>query len=83
MDLDHVGGTDKIYEMLDGEEGDLGRIQREATGWKGQGTGEGDGGGRRTRFPAVDNEERKPRSMEEMEEEAEKLAVEMEKESLD
>lgn len=76
MDLDHVGGTDKIYEMLDGEEGDLGRIQREATG-------EGDGGGRQTRFPAVDNDERKPRSMEEMEEEAEKLAVEMEKEPLD
>jgi len=97
-DLDHLGGTDAIYEMLDGEEGDVGRIQREAVAAaqfrSGDGSGsvteevkqlaqEDDGGGRRTNFPAVDNDARKPRGMEEMEAEATMLAREMEKEPLD
>lgn len=94
-DLDHRGGTDAVYELLDGEEGDIGRVQREfgtdARSGSGSVTGEvrrqqeddAKSGGRRTRFPAVDDRERKPRSMEEMEAEAEMLAREMEKELVD
>ena len=102
-DLDHLGGTDAVYEMLDGEEGNVGRIQREAVAAAqsrandGEGSGPGsvteevkkqlaqedDGGGRRTNFPAVDNDSRTPRGMEEMEAEATMLAREMEKEPLD
>ncbi|PIG88010.1 bis(5'-nucleosyl)-tetraphosphatase (asymmetrical) [Aspergillus arachidicola] len=66
-DLDAQGGTDAVYDMLDGEEGDLGKQYRQ----------------RRTRFPAVDNEERRPRSMEDMEAEAKLLAKEMEGEEVD
>ncbi|EAW14032.1 HIT family protein [Aspergillus clavatus NRRL 1] len=66
-DLDHRGGTDAVYGMLDGEEGDLRRAFAEEKE-------------RGTKFPAVDNEARAPRSMEEMEAEAEMLAREMEKE---
>ncbi|KAJ5569580.1 uncharacterized protein N7459_009010 [Penicillium hispanicum] len=75
-DLDHRGGTDAVYDMLDGEEGDVGRAFREA----------GAASERpktRTRFPVVDNEQRKPRGPEEMQAEAEMLAREMEKEPLD
>lgn len=98
-DLDHLGGTDAIYDKLDGEEGDVGGIQREVAAAKsrdGDGSGLGsvteevkkqlaqdDEGGRRTNFPAVDNDARKPRGMEEMEAEATMLAREMEKEPLD
>lgn len=76
-DLDHRGGTDAVYEMLDGEEGDLKRGFRDAI--------EEDHGGRDPgrRFSAVDNEGRTPRSMEEMQAEAEMLAREMEKEPVD
>ncbi|EYE97649.1 HIT family protein [Aspergillus ruber CBS 135680] len=79
-DLDHLGGTDAIYDKLDGEEGDVGRIQKEEV--KKQ-LAQDDEGGRRTNFPAVDNDARKPRGMEEMEAEATMLAREMEKEPLD
>lgn len=85
-DLDHRGGTDAIYDMLDGEEGDIGRIQREKEKEeeeeKSQGGGQG-GQARRSKFPAVDNDSRKPRSEEEMTREAEMLAKEMEKETDD
>jgi bis(5'-adenosyl)-triphosphatase len=64
-DLDAKGGTDAVYDLLDGEEGDLGVQYR-----------------RRTRFPAVDNEERKARSMEDMEAEARMLVKEMEGEGV-
>lgn len=77
-DLDHRGGTDAIYEMLDGEEGDIGRVQKEILE-----QGHGQVTERRSRFPAVDDEARKPRTMEEMEAEAEMLAKEMEKEPVD
>lgn len=67
-DLDSKGGTDVIYEMMDGEEGDVGaHLEERKRG--------------RTRFPRVDNEERKPRSEEEMNQEAAMLAKEMEKET--
>jgi bis(5'-adenosyl)-triphosphatase len=84
-DLDHRGGTDAIYDLLDGDEGDLGRAfsseagaatgDVEATGAK--------SGIRRSRFPVVDNEERLPRGEEEMRGEAEMLAREMEDEPVD
>lgn len=75
-DLDHRGGTDAVYDMLDGEEGDVGRTLREAVVGSGRAR-------TRTKFPAVDFEERKPRSQEAMKAEAEILAQEMDKESLD
>lgn len=80
-DLDHKGGTDAVYKLMDGDEGDVGRFQwqrMEETARKEEGEGR-----RRTGFPAVDNDARKPRSMEEMEAEAQMLAKEMEKEPLD
>lgn len=97
-DLDHRGGTDAIYEMLDGEEGDVGQVQREvALRWQEeikrqhqeeeeakQGQGQGQGHEqvmeRRSSFPAVDDEARKPRVMQDMEEEAQILTREMNKE---
>lgn len=63
-DLEAQGGTDAIYQMMEGEEGDLGRQLGERE---------------RKRFPAVDNEDRNPRSEEEMVKEAEWFAQEMEK----
>lgn len=77
-DLDHAGGTDAVYDLLDGDEGDLGRAFRDAaaSGQVGQSNG-------RSRFPVVDNDARKPRGEEEMRVEAEMLANEMENEPLD
>ena len=74
-DLDHRGGTDAVYDMLDGEDGDVGKAFRDADATEQPKT--------RTRFPAVDNEGRKPRSHDEMRDEAEMLAREMEMEPLD
>lgn len=71
-DLDHRGGTDAIYEMMDGSEGNIAKQLWERMEER-----------QRTKFPRVDNEERKPRSEEEMMEEARMLAHEMEKETLD
>ncbi|KAF9893783.1 hypothetical protein FE257_009953 [Aspergillus nanangensis] len=87
-DLDFRGGTDAVYDMLDGEEGNLGKVYREEMGEsrekdKEEGyqlMADGHRQRRRSRFPAVDNEQRKPRSMQEMEAEATFLAAEMEKE---
>ena len=54
-----------LHSMLEGEEGDVGsHLQERAKG--------------RIEFPPVDNEERKPRSEEEMSAEAEQLAHQME-----
>ena len=79
-DLDHRGGTDAVYDMLDGEEGDVGKAFKEVEGGE---DAEVERPKRRTRFPVVDNEARKPRSTEEMAAEAEMLAREMEKEPVD
>lgn len=43
-DLDHRGGTDAVYDLLDGEEGDVGKAFREAG--TGTGTASRDGDGR-------------------------------------
>lgn len=63
-DLDGQGGSDAIYGMLEGEEGDVGKHLFERSS-------------RRPKFPTVDDSSRKPRSEEEMAEEAQKLAHEM------
>lgn len=69
-DLDERGGGDAIYQMLEGEDGDVGRHLLER------------GLRDRLKFPAVGkDEERRPRSEEEMRREAEWLAGEMEKQS--
>ncbi|KAF2091990.1 HIT-like protein [Saccharata proteae CBS 121410] len=63
-DLEHRGGSDMIYEMLDGEEGDVGGALRER---------------RRGGFPKPDADgDRLPRGEEEMRVEAEWFAREME-----
>lgn len=90
-DLDHKGGTDAIYGMLDGDEGDMGRIQRqllkkardsqEEKADDAIDNNENKETKRRTDFPAVDNEARTPRSDEDMEREAQMLAKEMDQEN--
>lgn len=67
-DLDAQGGTDAIYTMMEGEDADLGKQLRAKEQAKDE---------PRARFPAVDNENREPRSDEEMQKEAEWLAAEM------
>ena len=66
-DLDDRGGTDAIHDMLEGEEGNVGKQFRE---WSEV----------RPRFPKVADEARKPRSKDQMAEEAQRLAHEMDKE---
>ncbi|KAJ6141904.1 hypothetical protein N7497_011003 [Penicillium chrysogenum] len=82
-DLDHAGGMDAIYDLLDGDEGDLGKAFKNAVsteeGWEWKYCEFG----RRSRFPVVDNDARKPRDEEDMRTEAEMLAREMENEPLD
>ena len=63
-DLDAKGGADAIYDMLEGEEGDIGK---QLNTW----------GTQRPNFPGVDNEDRQPRSEEVMTQEAKRLAQEM------
>lgn len=68
-DLDAQGGSDAIYGMLEGEDGDLGRHL-----WESSRT--------RPKFPAVDDSARKPRTELAMAEEAQKLAQEMNRQHL-
>ena len=65
-DLDHKGDKDVIYDMLEGEDGNIGRQMQENCG-------------ERPKFPTADSEKRKPRTNEEMAEEAQLLASEMQK----
>lgn len=66
-DLDDRGGSDAIYSMIDGEEGNVGKHLRDMSE-------------DRPQFPKVDDAARKPRSKDEMAEEARRLARELEKE---
>ena len=66
-DLVDKGGSDIIYDMLEGEEGDIGRQLQERSEVV------------RPRFPKVADEAREPRNTEQMAEEAQRLAQEMEK----
>ena len=65
LDLDSKGGSDAIYGMLDGDDGNVGRHQYD---WVRQ----------RPRFPTADNETRSARSETDMAQEASMLAEEME-----
>ena len=65
-DLDARGGSDAIYSMLEGEEGNVGRHQYEM--WE-----------QRPKFPPVDDSARMARSETEMTEEARMLAAEMQR----
>lgn len=66
-DLDDKGGSDAIYRMMDGEEGNIGRHLKESKDPN-----------RRSNFPAVDaDDKRRPRTEEEMKKEAEWLVEEM------
>ncbi|KAJ5173671.1 Histidine triad (HIT) protein [Penicillium coprophilum] len=83
-DLDHAGGTDAVYDLLDGDEGDLGKAFKNAVPTEGGCQSNGAvNSGRRSRFPVVDNDARKPREEEDMRAEADMLAREMENEPLD
>ncbi|GAB7339925.1 hypothetical protein MBLNU457_6447t2 [Dothideomycetes sp. NU457] len=73
-DMDDRGGGDKLYEMMEGEEGDVGRHLREV---------EVRGEKEYVRMPKVEEEDRKPRGMQEMQKEAEWLREEMEKDAAD
>lgn len=64
-DLDHRGGGDAIYGMLEGDEGDVGAHLLERAR-------------ERPKFPKVHENSRSPRTEAEMAEEAEMLATEME-----
>ncbi|EOA83815.1 Dinucleoside triphosphate hydrolase [Exserohilum turcicum] len=70
-DLHDRGGTDAIYGMLESDDADLGRqlADNEAASLAPD--------QKRGRFPAVDNDSRRPRSDDEMRNEAEWLAKEM------
>jgi bis(5'-adenosyl)-triphosphatase len=70
-DLDHVGGSDKIYEMMDGPEGDVGgHLQEQESKTE-----------RKHRVKVDADEDRKARSDEEMVKEAQWLAEEMAKDA--
>ena len=71
-DMDDRGGNDAIYGALEGEEGDVGKHLKERDG----------GGGGRPEFPKVNEEDRRPRTEEEMNVEAEMLRGEMENSKL-
>lgn len=73
QDLEERGGNDAIYDMLEGEEGDVGKHLRE----KERSTQE-EPGSSRPKFPKVDDAKREPRSDAEMESEAQMLSREME-----
>ncbi|OAX83203.1 hypothetical protein ACJ72_02437 [Emergomyces africanus] len=73
-DLDQRGGSDAIYEMMEGREGNIARHLGEMAEEK----RERERKRKESRFPGVDNDKREPRSEEEMMEEAYGLAKEME-----
>jgi bis(5'-adenosyl)-triphosphatase len=75
-DLEEKGGTDAIYEMMESEDANLGKQLKDK---ERSATAELSEDDKKGRFPAVDNDSRKPRSDEEMQKEAEWLAEEMSK----
>lgn len=75
-DLEHKGGTDAIYEMMESEDAHLGKQMQQREEATQAGLIEDE---ERGKFPAVDNDTRKPRSDKEMQTEAEWLAGEMAK----
>ncbi|CAN9107434.1 unnamed protein product [Alternaria alternata] len=79
-DLEEKGGTDAIYGMMESEDADLSKqLADREKAVKAHLAGEEKKG----RFPAVDNDSRKPRTDQEMQEEAEWLAEEMARDGRD
>lgn len=70
-DLDSKGGSDAIYGILEGEDGNVGRHQHERQMWE-----------TRPTFPKVDEASRHPRTDADMMEEARMLASELDRERL-
>ncbi|TKA80502.1 hypothetical protein B0A49_00324 [Cryomyces minteri] len=66
------GGGDRVYDMMEGEQGDVGRAQRELEEYRARA---------RPRFPKLDEGSRRARSESEMRKEAEWLKGEMEKDA--
>ncbi|KAG9191841.1 bis(5'-adenosyl)-triphosphatase [Alternaria panax] len=79
-DLREKGGTDAIYSMMETEDADLGKQLADKERVAGAELAEHETKGR---FPAVDNDSRKPRSDDEMQKEAEWLAEEMARDGRD
>jgi len=79
-DLEEKGGTDAIYGMMESEDADLSKqlADREKAA-----KAHLAGAEKKGRFPAVDNDSRKPRTDQEMQEEAEWLAEEMARDGRD
>ncbi|KAF2733289.1 HIT-like protein [Polyplosphaeria fusca] len=75
-DLSHAGGTDAIYAMMESDDAHLGSQLRERDA-KQTLHRSGAAQDERGRFPAVDADDRKPRSEDEMRDEAEWLATQM------
>jgi bis(5'-adenosyl)-triphosphatase len=75
-DLEEKGGTDAIYEMMESEDADLNKQLKERERAARTELAEDE---KKGRFPAVDNDSRKPRSDDEMRDEAEWLAQEMDR----
>jgi bis(5'-adenosyl)-triphosphatase len=73
--MDNRGGSDAIYEIMESPEGNIGQHQRESERNLVNGN-HNDG----SKLVAVDADDRKPRAIEAMQEEAEWLRREMEKE---
>ena len=77
-DMDARGGGDKLYELLEGEEGDVGRHLDEAE-VQGETADEGKEEKKYNRFPKQRDEDRRPRTMDDMRAEADMLAREIAK----
>lgn len=75
-DLEEKGGTDAIYEMMESKDADLSALLHEK---ERAATSDHADERQRGHFAAVDNDSRKPRSDEEMQQEAAWLAEEMAK----
>ncbi|KAH6872468.1 HIT-like domain-containing protein [Alternaria rosae] len=73
-DLEEKGGTDAIYAMMESEDADLSKQLANNDRASRADIAEEE---KKGRFPAVDNDSRKPRSDDEMQKEAEWLAEEM------
>ncbi|KAI4286881.1 MAG: hypothetical protein L6R35_003865 [Caloplaca aegaea] len=69
LDLEDQGGSDAIYGMLEGEDGNVGKHLWEKSN-------------QRPKFPSVDDSSRQPRTAEEMADEARKLADEMKQQQI-
>lgn len=80
--MEKQGGGDKLYELLEGQEGDVGRHMTEAELEDRLREVRGEEKNY-NRFPKQSDEDRKPRDMEAMRKEAEWLAEELKKDEVE